>query len=575
MPSKLGFDAAAALHVQVSHLIYPVTGELCPMYSAEVTPTMRSTYGPSFTTTKPEADSMPAAPERVFPASVASSAYVTSSTVPTTSASLIKSKDVRANVDKAVDLPVSMNSTRDAAALSANTDLVPIVLEISNEANSVDLVDTNKLCRVTPTKCLMKDNEQMVNDDGDDMATEDLVKLVEVDSKFTFVPVLLSDEWFSHKTISGMYSSWCLNDIVVSILDLAINHGISSFVNQLWVPILFLELRPSEMWIVMRLEWIKWKCWSLRNTQFYELSMIYDKLNPRDSVFLESNTYLLERGIATMLKVSQQPPDKALLGRVLVGVDGLYERISVLVWCKFNILEICHQVNMNGISSYVWENIQGLLLLDDQVFQSSAQWQSAMYKEMNHLELLIGLELLHVQLPSCSREMAQLKIPWPHPLNACAATLLGHDRESFSCKCNIKGSHTVMGLWKHEYWQTMEVFGDAAIWTLQYKESVIWPRSIGWFATSDHFVDLRLGYSSYHLVKVDDDPLEVFDRMPDRSVTQQHRWETDPRGSAAGWAPSCSFILENLTISRRREPPPIQRLVWPGRQSVMGFPPGG
>ena len=35
------------------------------------------------------------------------------------------------------------------------------------------------------------------------------------------------------------------------------------------------------------------------------------------------------------------------------------------------VLEICHQVNMNWISSYVWENIQGLLVLDDQVFQSS------------------------------------------------------------------------------------------------------------------------------------------------------------------------------------------------------------
>jgi hypothetical protein len=79
----------------------------------------------------------------------------------------------------------SVDITRVVAVTSTNTESVPNTLEVRKEANSISLVDTNESCMATPTKCLTKGNEQMINDDDDDMATEDLVELTEVNSKFT------------------------------------------------------------------------------------------------------------------------------------------------------------------------------------------------------------------------------------------------------------------------------------------------------------------------------------------------------------------------------------------------------
>uniref|UniRef100_A0A0E0HXL4 Uncharacterized protein n=1 Tax=Oryza nivara TaxID=4536 RepID=A0A0E0HXL4_ORYNI len=374
----------------------------------------------------------------------------------------------------------SVGITRVVTAKSTNTKSVPNTLEVSDEANSISLVDTNEFYMVTTTKCLTKGNEQMINDDDDDMATEDLVELTKVNSKFTLLQTGSSP--------------------------------------------------PVSPWRAA-IPWYK-----------AEMTLGYRPLPWHDPWLSQDSGSV----VMTKLLHPQQPPSQAE-AKAEVGVLQLFgctlisERtccIELRPWPPpyfllneviKEVLEIYHQVNMNGISSYVWENIQGLLVLDDQVFQSSTQWQSAMYKEMNCLELLIGLELLRGQIHSCWREMAQLKIPWTPPLNACVVTLLAHARESFPCKCKIKGSYTIVGLWKHEFWQPTVKTSDWYTKSCTYswvslnsklinlnevipvdmlqlptsdEEFVIWPRPIGWFATSNQFANLGLGYSSYHLVRV-------------------------------------------------------------------------
>uniref|UniRef100_A0A0E0DNX9 PTBP1-like RNA recognition motif 2 domain-containing protein n=1 Tax=Oryza meridionalis TaxID=40149 RepID=A0A0E0DNX9_9ORYZ len=293
MPSWLGAGAGAALHVQVSHIIYPVTNEVLyqvyDIYGAEelhilvvdawrvealvwfrarvmrrrlggppmaatsmmegaysmlsmrsldgavLTPTKCSTPVPSCAITKSDAESTPTTLEHVFPATMSQSMPSAASAAAAPPVSLTATKEDEADMDKSemkpeetfqelcakmiamlnnmlvtcrdikVESTASVDITRVVVVTSTNTESIPNTLEVRKEANSISLVDTNELCMATPTKCLTKGNEQMINDDDDDMATEDLVEHTEVNSKFTLLQTSFNNPWFGHQAISVVY----------------------------------------------------------------------------------------------------------------------------------------------------------------------------------------------------------------------------------------------------------------------------------------------------------------------------------------------------------------------------------
>uniref|UniRef100_A0A0E0EPP7 Uncharacterized protein n=1 Tax=Oryza meridionalis TaxID=40149 RepID=A0A0E0EPP7_9ORYZ len=183
-----------------------------------MTPTKCLTLGPSSTTTRPAVENSLAAPKHVFPATMNSFTPSTTASAIATPSPSIKTNKAEGNMvqvemkpdetfqelcakmiamlnsmlvtcrDIKVESTTSVGITRVVAATSTNTKSIPNTLEVSDEENST-------------TKCLTKGNEQMINNDDDDMATEDLVKLTEVNSKFTVLQTSFNNPWFGHHAI--------------------------------------------------------------------------------------------------------------------------------------------------------------------------------------------------------------------------------------------------------------------------------------------------------------------------------------------------------------------------------------
>uniref|UniRef100_A0A0E0JWS2 Uncharacterized protein n=1 Tax=Oryza punctata TaxID=4537 RepID=A0A0E0JWS2_ORYPU len=202
-----------------------------------MTPTKCSTLVPSCANTKSDAESTSTTLEHVFPATMSLSMPSDESAAVAPPISLTATKENGANMGKAedksektfhdlcveikdminhmlvtcrdikVESTTSIDITRVVEATSTNTKSVPNTLEVSNEANSISLVDTNELCMVTATKCLTEGNEQMINDDDDDMATKDLVEFIEVNFKLTMLQTSFNNPWFGHQAISVTYST--------------------------------------------------------------------------------------------------------------------------------------------------------------------------------------------------------------------------------------------------------------------------------------------------------------------------------------------------------------------------------
>uniref|UniRef100_A0A0D3H3W6 Uncharacterized protein n=2 Tax=Oryza TaxID=4527 RepID=A0A0D3H3W6_9ORYZ len=197
----------------------------------DMTPTKCLTLGPGSTTTRPAIENSLAAPKHVFPATMNSFTPSTTASAIATPSPSIKTNKAEGDMvqvemkpdetfqelcakmiamlnsmlvtcrDIKVESTASVGITRVVAATSTNTKSIPNTLEVSDDDNSISLVDTNGLCMVTATKCLTKGNEQMINNDDDDMATEDLVKLTEVNSKFTVLQTSFNNPCFGHQAI--------------------------------------------------------------------------------------------------------------------------------------------------------------------------------------------------------------------------------------------------------------------------------------------------------------------------------------------------------------------------------------
>jgi hypothetical protein len=123
--------------------------------------------------------------------------------------------------DTKVDLSENKDSTRDVAVLSANTSPTTIALEVSAEAGPTNHVDSAKLGMGTTIECSMKGKNQLVDDDGKDMANDERTELIEVDTKFTSVNLCFRDPWLALNAIPSRILIGCLShDLGVNSLSL-------------------------------------------------------------------------------------------------------------------------------------------------------------------------------------------------------------------------------------------------------------------------------------------------------------------------------------------------------------------
>uniref|UniRef100_A0A0E0Q6P7 Uncharacterized protein n=1 Tax=Oryza rufipogon TaxID=4529 RepID=A0A0E0Q6P7_ORYRU len=202
-----------------------------------MTPTKCSTSVPSCASTKSDGESTPTTLEHAFPATMNPSTPSNESAAAAPPMSLTATKENGADIGKAVDksekaiqdlcskidrileafrdikvdLPVSKDSTRDVAALSANIGQTSITLKVGAEAGSTNHVDSAKLGMGTTIKCSMKCKNQLVDDDGEDMANDGRTELTEVDTKFTPVNLCFRDPWLALNAIPSRNLIWCLS----------------------------------------------------------------------------------------------------------------------------------------------------------------------------------------------------------------------------------------------------------------------------------------------------------------------------------------------------------------------------
>uniref|UniRef100_A0A0E0DBS5 PTBP1-like RNA recognition motif 2 domain-containing protein n=1 Tax=Oryza meridionalis TaxID=40149 RepID=A0A0E0DBS5_9ORYZ len=301
MPSRLGGGIGAVLRVQVSHVLYPMTTEVLhqvydsygaaavqilatstwhvealvsfissqdaerarsathgrniydgccqlniqyaqPLLGGDVdmTPTKCSMSGPSSATTRPMADSSPAAPEHVFPATMNPSTPSATSAAAAPPVSLTTTKEDEADMGKVEDK--SAKTFHDLCV--EIKEMINQMFETCRNSKVEPIVGDDDSTGVTVVPCTITDSVSIALEasqeidadmgDNDDLAREeDCVENAAVETKL--YPVLsFSGQWMDHKekASSDMYSTCLGQDVGILFLNLAINQRVSSFVNR-------------------------------------------------------------------------------------------------------------------------------------------------------------------------------------------------------------------------------------------------------------------------------------------------------------------------------------------------------
>ncbi|BAH95428.1 Os11g0664700, partial [Oryza sativa Japonica Group] len=94
--------------------------------------------------------------------------------------------------------------------------------KVSTEAGSTNLVDTAKLGMGTTIECSMKCENQLADDDdGKDMAKEEWMELMEVDTMFTAMYLCFRDPFLIINAIPPRNWSWCLSRAYFGVVGLS------------------------------------------------------------------------------------------------------------------------------------------------------------------------------------------------------------------------------------------------------------------------------------------------------------------------------------------------------------------